>query len=746
MASAAEEARAQIKQAIERLDFAGAVSVLRANLASAQICKHGCYHLALWALNADADARRQAKAAGAVEVALAALQAHPAVAGVQRFGCSALAELLKDMVGEACAADAIEAATTASQAHAAADADAADADVQNAACCVFGVLGGSTVPPAVALNAVEALMAALRAHVTDAMLQGNGCRALAEFYFRNVHLRTAAIAAACISIATAALLAHAADPAVARGGCRMLADVIVQPASTSSLDALLAALRTHATVADVQGEGFRALCNMTTKCTDSQNAAVAAGALAMVHVGAQLADDSGFWREYVFHSITCLTSGNAATQAKAHHVGTVDVLVDALRAETQTVTVLADICDALGNVACFAAAAVTAGTLGAMETVIAVMKAHASDAYLQRHACFALRCMASGCATNMRKAHTAGAAELARAALRTHEADLVLCARASALLTLLQQSTQAADAAMAALVASEAAERAALLAVPPLKRKSKKKRRGGGGAARDASAERDAGALEAHEPAEPPAAGVAAGGDAPAPLALAAPTDADALGAAGGADEAQQGGGGAGGAGAGGAEAAPALAGDGGALPAGSQPAQPLLQPLLQPPVALTPAEGALLLPPYFAGLVLGVPPAPPAAAVPVAEEAAAAPAAAVPPPPPPPHLAALELGGGLQPAAAVAVAAAAPAAVAAAPALLAAAVVPPLPPPAVMKECCVCFLDLLLDDLFLLWPCAHRCVCEACADALMALPPPAERLCPMCRKPVVGASRVYDV
>jgi hypothetical protein len=594
------------------------------------------------------------------------------------------------------------------------------------------------------LNAVEAMVAALRAHVTSAVLQENGCRALTVFYFYDVRLKTPAISAACLSIALAALLAHAADPAVARAGCRLLADVIVQPASTSLFDAVLAALRTHATVAAVQEEGFCALCNMTTGCTDSQNAAVAAGAIEVVHEGAQLADESGFWREYVFHSITCMTSGNAAAQAKAHHVGMVDVLVEALRAETQSATVLADICAALGNVACFAAAAVTAGALGAMETVIAVMKAHASDAYLQGHACSALRCMARGCTTNMRKAHTAGAAELARAALRTHEADSVLCARASALLTLLQQSTQAADAAMAALVASEAAERAALLAVSPPKRKSKKKRRGGGGAAREASAERGAGALEAHEPAEAPAAGVAAGGDALAPLVLAAPSDADGLGAAGGADEAQQDGGGEGDAGAGGAEAAPALAGDDGALPAGSQSAQPLLQPLLQPPVALTPAEGALLLPPYFAGLVLGVPPAPPAAAAPMAE-AAAAPAAAVPPPPPP-HLAGLELGGGAQPAAAVAVAAAAPAAVEAAPAPLAAAVVPPLPPPPVMKECCVCFLDLLLDDLFLLWPCAHRCVCEACADALMALPPPAERLCPTCRKPVVGASRVYDV
>ena len=61
------------------------------------------------------------------------------------------------------------------------------------------------------------------------------------------------------------------------------------------------------------------------------------------------------------------------------------------------------------------------------------------------------------------------------------------------------------------------------------------------------------------------------------------------------------------------------------------------------------------------------------------------------------------------------------------------------------MKECCVCFLDIQLDELLLLMPCGHRCVCQACADALLALPPPALRLCPKCRKAVIGAVHVYD-
>jgi hypothetical protein len=35
--------------------------------------------------------------------------------------------------------------------------------------------------------------------------------------------------------------------------------------------------------------------------------------------------------------------------------------------------------------------------------------------------------------------------------------------------------------------------------------------------------------------------------------------------------------------------------------------------------------------------------------------------------------------------------------------------------------------------------------VCQACADALMAIQPPAERLCPKCREPVIGAKRVFE-
>jgi hypothetical protein len=55
-----------------------------------------------------------------------------------------------------------------------------------------------------------------------------------------------------------------------------------------------------------------------------------------------------------------------------------------------------------------------------------------------------------------------------------------------------------------------------------------------------------------------------------------------------------------------------------------------------------------------------------------------------------------------------------------------------------------VCFEDVLVADLLALFPCGHRCVCEACAGLLQARPL-ATRNCPVCSEPVLGAMRVFD-
>lgn len=148
----------------------------------------------------------------------------------------------------------------------------------------------------------------------------------------------------------------------------------------------------------------------------------------------------------------------------------------------------------------------------------------------------------------------------------------------------------------------------------------------------------------------------------------------------------------------------------------------------------------------------------------------AAAPPAAAPPPPTPPPPAAVPAPACAPPPATAAAAVPSPRAPAAAPPPLPAyltapraAAAPPAPPPVApllppsapalpspaapavaTKECCVCLDDVAAADLHLLFPCGHRCVCEACAATVMAADPAARR-CPKCRAAVVGAARVYE-
>ena len=142
------------------------------------------------------------------------------------------------------------------------------------------------------------------------------------------------------------------------------------------------------------------------------------------------------------------------------------------------------------------------------------------------------------------------------------------------------------------------------------------------------------------------------------------------------------------------------------------------------------------------------------AAAEPPAVSAAAAPAAAassLPPCPPPPPPAAAAVVAALIPLPAYLTAALssreapAPAAELLPPLPMAA---PPPPPPAApssaARECCVCLDDVALGCMHVLFPCGHRCMCQACAEALMAADAAARR-CPKCRAAVLGSARVFD-
>jgi hypothetical protein len=195
------------------------------------------------------------------------------------------------------------------------------------------------------------------------------------------------------------------------------------------------------------------------------------------------------------------------------------------------------------------------------------------------------------------------------------------------------------------------------------------------------------------------------------------------------------------------------------ALPAAVAAASPASVPPAVTPLpapAPPPAAAAPLPPAAPAPLPASMPPAaaqPPPRAPPPAAAAAApllpAPAAIAALPPPSAAAAAPPLPAYLMaPRAAAAAPREPPAAPHAAPLPpLPAAAPPALPPPAPVvatKECCVCLDDVAAADLHLLFPCGHRCVCEACAATVMAADPAARR-CPKCRAAVTSTVRVFE-
>jgi hypothetical protein len=576
-----------------------------------------------------------------------------------------------------------------------------------------------------ALGGVDAVVAAMRTHAAAEELQQSALATLGHLVYRDASNAALAEAAGAMQAVVHAM--HMPINAANRNAHKTASSVLLTmvqamaaqrrtPAhAPAAVDALL---RAHVVCADdqqVQSGIIQALCGLAKNQLNGQHA-VAHGAYEIIL--ARLASPTGVEAGLLQHAALTLVALSSTA--------------DAVEKAVQ---------------------------LGAVTVLIHWVAANPMDEFVQILGWGALSSLNTHSRTNLLPLMGGGAAGMLQDALRAHSGSEDLQNFGAPLLALFQQqqaqqrqrqraargaaappdaaAVAAADAAMAALLAEENAERAE--AAP--KRKSKKKRGGGGGGASGAAgASCDAGvvgevaAAPAH--ADEPAAGgtCAATGSAAAPTralevedappapAAAAPPAPHADGGAGGVDvhraaampaevHARQTGAGAPSGAAAVAAAAPAAAS--GSAPGPRRAPREYRPPMGAPPPHDAGAPSLLPPPPSF------LPPAPapelPHAAAP-ADAAAAAEALL-------PGVAGLALG--------------APPPAAAAPA-------PPPPPPPVMRECCICFLDVLQDDLLLLSPCGHRCVCAECAAVLTARPP-ASRLCPKCRVPVLCATRVFD-
>jgi hypothetical protein len=606
-------------------------------------------------------------------------------------------------------------------------------------------------------------IAVLRAHADDAKVQADGCDILLNATLKDSTAQAAAVlSAGGVVAALAALRAHPAAARTQVAACELLSTLLSCAGAGACTDAIqlhgvlelyVAAMRAHPDDVDVQEAGCSAV-SAVQEGDGFQQRAAAAGAVEAALAVLLLRRTDGEAHALAAAALAVMVRDNSANQRAA--AGAVPALVPLLRvgaarsaALEALASVLAGSCGALVAEAC---------RCGAVEAVVAAMRAKPGDAWSQRNGMAALLHLLDGHAANARAALRAGALAVVRAAQHAH----VYVHRESAqrlskqLLPILEGATAAAaveaDAAMAALLAEEEKEAAARGSTSAGKRKKDKQKgraaaaaaagAGGAGAsgASGAAAQVEAAEAEAEAEAVPDDNLVAAA--APTHAAHAEAAVPPLHGAGDAAREPGDAGEGAGAAVAAGEaappqqpHAAPPAAWPGTALhaaapprtqaprgayspPSGPPPStragqaaapppQPQQPQFAQPP-QLSPAEGMLLLPPYLAHLALG-------GAAPLQHGPAAA--APLPPPPLPSPL----LPSSLPPPAAA-----------------------EEPPPPVLRECCICMLDIVLEELFLLWPCAHRCVCGGCVAALRARLPH-QQLCPKCRVPVQGASLVYD-
>jgi hypothetical protein len=739
---------------------------------------------------ADSENCGNAVASGALCVIVAALKTHAQDAVMVAHCCGTLSRLLSsvDACEKALKAGVFDTVLATMKLY------AGDAAVLENACLAFNNAAfwhSGVQATLVDAGSIDAVLAAMLAHKTHAGVQDRAIRALSELVHRNESARTKARDAGTIDACLAGMRTHAANASVQDAACLfidamcddadsrrmmcragaieevvrflhacaspsavhttvqasqacntligllqfMTSEEYCVKADAGAVEAVVTVMRQHSMHVDIQKCACELLDRLVFLSTENRIKARAAGAAATVSAAMQAHAGNADVVVRAYAALRALASDGvgvtpSATTAQPEEesptsrieLRTVEEAVAALRCSHSDAAALLQACASIptffatSSVAASdsSAACSSSGALRAVEAVVAVLRDRRRDARLQEAACRALAALTAmqDCGKeNAAAALRAGALPHLTAALRMHAADAAVQQHGQALLASLQleeeSAARAADAAMAALLAAEEAERTPASATSSSsKRKSKKKKSSGGDGSTAAAAGLSGGgaAAEAAEADAALAAAVHALSADAAPempqeqLADAAPPPStaadDAKPSAQAARRRRRAA----------TKAARRAAGDGGDGAAAD--------------TASAPADDAA-----------------PAAASAEAEaeaEAQAGPAAAD-------AVAAAADDDAQPPLAAMAEQAVAP---------LPAPVPPPAalpPPPPVMKECCVCLDDILADELRLISPCGHRCICAECGAALLARPP-ARRLCPICSAPVGVVVRVYDV
>jgi hypothetical protein len=341
---------------------------------------NNCYGWAALANISADDARNaaNARAAGAIEAAVATLKRRPPKASVLGSACSALSALLTDQCTDAAAdagaAGAVKAVVAALRLF------PDDVRLQCSGCAALAGLlhAADNRRRAFDSGVGEAAIAAMRTHAADQQVQAQGCTALGNlFCYGSQAGEHAQLVAGAITMVISAMTAHASDGNLQRRACDALSSVVLglrnqgkaAVAAAGGIQASVAALRAHADDAEMQTAGCKALSLMCAGMPGHQAKAVAAGGIeAVVQALRRHAADAEL-QQFGCTALAFIVQNSRGSVQRANAAGALDAVVAAATgAAAATPGVFDAACIAfLELVPGHETAAVLAGALEALE-------------------------------------------------------------------------------------------------------------------------------------------------------------------------------------------------------------------------------------------------------------------------------------------------------------------------------------------------------------------------------------------
>jgi hypothetical protein len=398
--------------------------------------------------------KARAGALGAVEAAAAMVAAHPADVNVQRAGCAALAAACQAHTGNQ-----DRAATSGALRVIAAGlkAEGRDAATQPILLQALTAICGNRLTvsaKAAELGAVESVVAVML-HADQLDIQTHCCRALSsltacvddrgaghEQFGRGdvtpqaMAIRQRAVDAGAFASIVAAMKRHATSADMQEVGGVAIANVCcgsnenqAKAADAGAIEALVAAMRAHESAWVVQESACSAFRNICTN-TANRTRACRAGALAACTLALRTHGAHATVVETACAALSNIMASNAAHAAKVVDAGALPALVAALRTHIAVESVLVHVFSVLGNalVTLGANAAVNAEVMaaGAIQAMASVLRAHQRSTNVLRSVCVCFGNVCGDSPSSIAKAGSEGVMELMAAVLLARPADAEL--------------------------------------------------------------------------------------------------------------------------------------------------------------------------------------------------------------------------------------------------------------------------------------------------------------------------------